>query len=154
LPIASWGLFDGAIHQESLVVDPDSAAARALLLHEYTHAVITRSIDRFAPGWFQEGVAQWVTGDDVDAARARLAGTPAMALADLTEQFSRFKSADDARRAYDTALMMMAPALDMGGAAKLAALRDRLHNDEPFDTGFTAAFGIEPRRLLDQSQAR
>lgn len=67
--------FRGQILIPLSVTQPiDLDNVRRSVKHEYTHAVIFSLSGGKAPGWFDEGIAQWAEGDENPALRAALKG--------------------------------------------------------------------------------
>ena len=100
------GVYDGRIH---VPLPPDGAEAesyRGLLSHELAHAFITEISRGLAPGWLQEGIAQYVEGRRIspaDAAKS-LSVIPLDSMAELSSSFSQRTDRERARAAYRLAL--------------------------------------------------
>lgn len=60
----SGGMFDGKIRLPIGGIERETPALRAVLYHEYTHAVV-RSITPRVPAWLNEGLAQYFEGRKV-----------------------------------------------------------------------------------------
>jgi tetratricopeptide (TPR) repeat protein len=60
----SGGIYDGRIRVPIGGIERESPALRALLYHEYTHAVV-RTIAPNAPAWLNEGLAQHFEGREI-----------------------------------------------------------------------------------------
>jgi len=99
-------IYDGRIH---VPVPPDAAESegyRALLSHELAHAFITELSRGRAPGWLQEGIAEYLEGRRISVADAALslAVLPLESTADLSAAFSQRNDWERARAAYRLAL--------------------------------------------------
>lgn len=65
------GLYDGKIRLPAGGLRALDREARAVLLHELTHAFITDKSGGRAPRWLQEGLAQWIEGRRTTIAGSR-----------------------------------------------------------------------------------
>jgi tetratricopeptide (TPR) repeat protein len=105
-PAWSTGLYDGR-----QIRIPVAGASRTpalfdvVLTHELAHAMVASIAAKGVPTWLHEGLAQYFSGGDPQAARRRLALRGAfIPLEDLEESFTGFGGAD-AVTAYDESLV-------------------------------------------------
>lgn len=107
-PEWSSGLYDGRIRIAVGDYAHERSALQATLRHEYTHAALHR-IGPALPTWLHEGLAQWVEGRPVEAARQdlRRAG-PLPELAGLEGDWTAWTDRAQVQRAYDYALSLAA----------------------------------------------
>lgn len=76
--------------------------------HELVHAFVDRLSTR-CPAWLNEGLAQWVEGEDLARAAARLGGSEGwLPYSDLVRPFLELGSEARVRRAYDQGLLFVA----------------------------------------------
>jgi tetratricopeptide (TPR) repeat protein len=105
-PVWSSGLYDG-----SRIRIPVAGAARTpalfdvVLTHELAHAMVASIAPKGVPTWLHEGLAQYFSGVDPEAARRRLAARGTfISLEDLEQSFTDLGGAD-AVTAYDESLV-------------------------------------------------
>jgi tetratricopeptide (TPR) repeat protein len=120
-------VYDGRIH---VPVPPDGAESegyRGLLSHELAHAYITELSRGQAPGWLQEGIAEYVEGRRIQTADAALSFTNLTfsSAADLSAGFSQRSDWERARAAYRLALFCVQELVaDYGTGAVACVVKD------------------------------
>ncbi|HET9793058.1 MAG TPA: tetratricopeptide repeat protein [Thermoanaerobaculia bacterium] len=137
------GVYDGRIHVPLPPDGPEAESYRGLLSHELAHAFISEISRGRAPGWLQEGVAQYVEGRRISAAEAAktLAVIPLDSLAELSSSFSQRTDRDRARAAYRLALYCVQELIrEHGAGAASCVLRD-LGAGMPLETAVRAETG-------------
>ncbi|HET7451388.1 MAG TPA: hypothetical protein VFL12_01485 [Thermoanaerobaculia bacterium] len=98
------GFFDGRIHVPLVSGESISADAAGLLAHELAHAFMAQLSGGRAPGWLQEGIAQYVEGRRTSLEMSA-ADLPFLAtFAALEPDFHQRTDRDRARRAYELSL--------------------------------------------------
>jgi Flp pilus assembly protein TadD len=98
------GLFDGKIRIPIRGVHRIDAGVEKLLTHEYAHALFADMAPGGAPGWLDEGFAQWVAGEWSEgrarAMVARLNGAPLLSFEALEGSFTAVSDGALAEQAY------------------------------------------------------
>jgi hypothetical protein len=101
------GLYDGKIRVPLRGFAGAGSEADRLLAHEYAHALVAEMTRGRAPAWFDEGIAQRVSGEWSEnrarAAAARLHEEGLMPFALLESSFATIPDQALAERAYDQA---------------------------------------------------
>lgn len=115
--------------------------------HEYSHAVLSALSGGAIPGWIDEGLAQWLEGDENPALRNSLkqylkreAPVP---LKLLQGGFTRLE-AGMVPAAYAQSLLAVQAIIKAYGVDKIGTYLSFLRNDEDKDAAFFAAFGLTP----------
>lgn len=141
------GLFDGKIRVPLGGLSRLTPAARRVLTHELTHALLHSKSRGHCPWWLHEGLAQRLEGREVpdDALRALLgAGTGAGATATPTTPATPGGKADDAdvvRRNYLAALAFTRFLEQRRGLAGLAWLVEELGSGLSEDAALRRVYG-------------
>ncbi len=103
------GIYDGKIRVPLRGFAGAGREADRLLAHEYAHALVAEMTRGRAPAWFDEGIAQRVSGEWSDfrarAAAARLREEGLIPLESLEPSFATIADAGLAERAYDQAYL-------------------------------------------------
>jgi tetratricopeptide (TPR) repeat protein len=150
----SWvaGLYDGRIRLPVKDAAQRESEVLARARHEYVHSVLS-PLGRRAPGWLHEGLAQVYEQRSVAQALRRVAASPPVAYAALTESFAATRSADKARLQYDTALAFVAWLKDgvRGSAFRLAM--SSLFDGKLLDDAFKAGYDATLADLYEKFQA-
>jgi len=142
-PRWAGGFFDGKVRTGSAGATTHQGAFRAVLTHEYGHAVLHRATrGQRAPSWFDEGMAQ--------VAARILQPEPALTcgfghqvpLASLGGGFASLPGDNrQVRAAYLTARHAVEGLLERKGRAAVQDLIRRAGAGEPFDKAFEHAIG-------------
>jgi len=137
------GVYDGRIHVPLPPDGPKSESYRGLLSHELAHAFITEISRGRAPGWLQEGVAQYVEGRriSVEEASKSLAVIPLDSLAELSSSFSQRNDRERARAGYRLALFCVEELVQAHGSAAASCLLRDLGEGMPFESAIRAETG-------------
>ncbi len=137
------GVYDGRIHVPLPPDGPEAESYRGLLTHELAHAFITDLSRGRAPGWLQEGVAQYVEGKRIsaDEAAKSLTVLPLDSLSDLSLAFSQRNDRDRARAAYRLALFCVEELVREDGTGAAACLLRDLGEGIPLETAVLAETG-------------
>lgn len=144
------GFYDGRIHVASAA--HPAGELRALLFHEYVHAVFAERTGGHRPFWLNEGLAELAerasSGQEPLSRRERAALRDQIAagawipLADLAVGFGGLPEAS-ARLAYLEATAAAAWVSARATPKQVAALLDRLGAGEPVDAALRAAVGAD-----------
>ena len=123
------GLFDGKIRIPIRGVARIDARVEKLLTHEYAHALFAEAAPG-APGWLDEGFAQWIAGEwTEDRARAmvtRLNGAPILSFDALEGSFTVLKDGALAEQAYFQAFLAVDYLMDRYRTDDLKSFLSRL----------------------------
>jgi tetratricopeptide (TPR) repeat protein len=104
-PAWSGGLYDGRIRIPVAGATRTPALFETVLVHELAHAMIASIASTGVPTWIHEGLAQHLSGADVETARQRLQKERTIiALEDLEGSFTDLNGAE-ATIAYDESLV-------------------------------------------------
>lgn len=113
--------------------------------HEYTHAVIGSLSASRCPGWLDEGIAQWIEGDENPALRPALRGWlknhKPVSLKLLQGGFTRLETAM-VPAAYAQSLYAADWVVRIWGFAKIRAYLDALRNGESKSKAFQHSFRL------------
>jgi hypothetical protein len=113
--------------------------------HEYSHAVLSALSGGAIPGWIDEGLAQWLEGEENPALRNSLRHYLKRAnpvpLKLLQGGFTRLEPAM-VPAAYAQSLLAVQAMIKAYGIEKIAMYLDLLRNEEDKEVAFSAAFGI------------
>ena len=137
------GIYDGRIHVPLPPDGPEAESYRALLSHELAHAFITEMTGGRAPGWLQEGVAQYVEGRRISAEEAAkaLSVIPFESVADLSTAFSQRSDRERARAAYRLALFCVQELVRADGPAAAACILRDLASGTPVEAAIREETG-------------
>jgi hypothetical protein len=115
------------------------------LRHEYTHAVIHALSKGRCPGWLDEGIAQWIEGEEnpalVPALRAWLRDRSPVTLNNLQGGFTVLQS-EVVPVAYAQSLFMAQELITDSGFDHIRAYLNNLALGESPSTSFQNAFGV------------
>lgn len=144
------GFYDGRIHVASAA--HPAGELRALLFHEYVHAVFAERTGGHRPFWLNEGLAELaerasgarepLSRRERVALRERIASGDWIPLADLAAGFGGLAEGA-ARLAYLEATAAAAWITERATPAQIAALLDRLGAGEAVDTALRATVGAD-----------
>ena len=124
VPQWSAGVYDGRIRVPVRGATQNLVQFDRVLTHELTHAVVTSLAPRGVPIWLHEGLAQYFSGADPDAAERRLrAWGMFFPLADLQGSFSGLNETE-AVLAYDESLMAVRVLVERTGTGLGLLLQD------------------------------
>ena len=143
------GSFDGKIRVPIDLARPPDEALLGLLRHELAHAFLARLSRGRAPGWLQEGLAQFVEGRRVDAATAAasFAASPLDILTALESALGQRADRGAARRAYVLSLSFVEYLGGRSGPAGVVCLAADLGRGFDLEEAFERQFGASPRAL-------
>jgi len=143
------GSFDGKIRVPIDLARPPDEALLGLLRHELAHAFLARLSHARAPGWLQEGLAQFVEGRRVDAATAAasFAESPLDILTALESALGQRADRGAARRAYALSLSFVEYLGDRNGLAGVVCIASDLGRGFDLDEAFERQFGASPQAL-------
>ena len=117
-------MYDGRIRVPVRGATQNLVQFDRVLTHELTHAVVTSLAPRGVPIWLHEGLAQYFSGADPDAAERRLrAWGMFFPLADLQGSFSGLNETE-AVLAYDESLMAVRVLVERTGTGLGLLLQD------------------------------
>jgi tetratricopeptide (TPR) repeat protein len=143
------GSYDGKIRVPiDLGRSPDEALL-GLLRHELAHAFLARISRGRAPGWLQEGLAQFIEGRRVEpaAARATFAEAPTDVLTTLEAALGQRADRTAARRAYALSLSFVQYLGSRAGTAGVVCLAADLGQGRGLDDAFQRQFDESSRAM-------
>src|SRR5262249_41630110 len=150
--IPDWvsGVFDGKIRIAVDPVGPPNPALESVLTHELTHAAVRELSRDRAPGWLQEGLAQWCEGRrltrrDLQRLFSRHALIP---LGDLETSFAR-ADLEAARASYAEALGLVEFLLEQRGEGAIRCVLADLAAGATIDASLLAETGWNAAALLE-----
>jgi hypothetical protein len=113
--------------------------------HEYSHAVLAALSGGAIPGWIDEGLAQWLEGEENPALRNSLRSylkrASPVPLSLLQGGFTRLES-NMVPAAYAQSLLAVQAMIKAYGVEKIAQYLELLRKDEDKDVAFFTAFGL------------
>jgi tetratricopeptide (TPR) repeat protein len=129
-PTWAGGIYDGRIRVPAAGAVQSPQLFERVLVHELAHAMIARIAPRGVPVWLHEGLAQYLEGDDVAAARRRVQKVGVIPLRYLESSFSRLTAAQ-ASLAYDESLVVVdvlfrRPGMDWNALFRALSESDRM----------------------------
>lgn len=144
------GFYDGRIHVASAA--HPAGELRALLFHEYVHAVFAERTGGHRPFWLNEGLAELAERDsggqdslarrEQSALRESIAAGTWIPLPDLEAGFGGLPETT-ARLAYLESTAAAAWVVARAKPAQIAALLERLGAGEPPDAALRAVLGVD-----------
>jgi tetratricopeptide (TPR) repeat protein len=145
------GLFDGKIR----IPFPESGRAderfRALVRHEYVHALLYEWTEGRCPAWLNEGLAQALAGEwDAERNRRVPARSVFFRLSELEDSFLRLP-ADRVEAAYAEAYLVARYLLDEYTTRHLHALLERIGSGEETEKALRAVLHVTPDELLEEA---
>ncbi|MFO0415728.1 MAG: peptidase MA family metallohydrolase [Pseudomonadota bacterium] len=118
---------------------------RRSVKHEYSHAVLSALSGGQIPGWLDEGLAQWIEGDENPALRATLKSylkrAQPVPLALLQGGFTKL-SPQMVPAAYAQSLLAVQALIKAYGITKFSEYLSALRGEEDKDLAFENTFGI------------
>ena len=149
----SWagGAFDGTIRVPVADLVKEIHGLDLLLRHELVHAFVESIGGKSVPGWFNEGLAQWLSGERQGAlqrAESIFRGTkaqPFLPMSELGGSFSKWSDEDKVRRAYTQSVVLVDALANRYGERFLAGLTTDAKAGE---AGIEAAFEFQMGRTL------
>jgi tetratricopeptide (TPR) repeat protein len=140
------GSYDGKIRIPIDLSRPPDEALLGLLRHELAHAFLARISRSRAPGWLQEGLAQFVEGRriDVAAAAANMAAGPSDILTSVEMSLGQRADRGAARRAYLLSLSFVEYLSSLIGPAGIVCLATDLGQGQSLPDAFQREFGASP----------
>jgi hypothetical protein len=118
---------------------------RRSVKHEYSHAVLSALSGGQIPGWLDEGLAQWIEGDENPALRATLKSylkrAQPVPLALLQGGFTKL-SPQMVPAAYAQSLLAVQALIKAYGISKFSEYLSALRDEEDRDLAFEKTFGI------------
>ena len=143
------GSYDGKIRVPIDLGRPPDEALLGLLRHELAHAFLARISRGRAPGWLQEGLAQFIEGRRVEpaAARATFAEAPTDVLTTLEAALGQRSDRTAARRAYALSLSFVQYLGSRAGTAGVVCLAADLGLGRGLDDAFQRQFDESSRAM-------
>jgi len=143
------GSYDGKIRVPIDLGRPPDEALLGLLRHELAHAFLARTSRGRAPGWLQEGLAQFVEGRRVDSATARASfkESPTDVLTSLETALGQRADRAAARRAYALSLSFVQYLASRVGPAGVVCIAADLGQGRSLEDAFRRQFGDSPRTI-------
>jgi Flp pilus assembly protein TadD len=147
------GLFDGKIRIPIRGVHRIDDRVEKLLTHEYAHALFAETAPRGAPGWLDEGFAQWIAGEWSEArARAlvaRLNGAPLVPFKALEGSFTAVSDGALAEQAYFQAFLAVDYLTDRYRTDQLKTFLKRLAAGEDAEEALEGVYRLDYEELTD-----
>ncbi|MGH7254868.1 MAG: tetratricopeptide repeat protein [Nitrospirales bacterium] len=144
----SWveGLYDGIIHLAIEGFQHNPRRAHALLVHEYTHAVVHEISGGYAPAWLQEGLARLLErqlGDPraADVMRPDRPGYTISPPVPLTQSFTGM-TRQDAAAAYGYSEVLVRSLIERYGFDGVRMLLRALAGTRDVGVAFEQTFGM------------
>jgi hypothetical protein len=149
VPDWSSGVFDGKIRIAEGQIAAERGQLRAILRHEYTHAVLA-TLNVPLPTWVNEGLAEHFEGSDVEqstqlCARAKEQGV-VLTYAEVAGPFITIQDRTRAQLAYAAATSMIGALVASRGAYSLVTFASHLKRGEAFDSSFRDTFAVTPEQ--------
>ncbi|MFT6363190.1 MAG: tetratricopeptide (TPR) repeat protein [Planctomycetota bacterium] len=149
----SWagGAFDGTIRVPVADLVQEIHGLDPLLRHELVHAFVESIGGRSVPGWFNEGIAQWLSGEreaSLRRAKSIFLGSKAKAFLPMSElggSFSKWTDEDKVRRAYTQSVVLVDALANRYGERFLASLTTAAKTGE---AGIESAYEAQMGRTL------
>ncbi len=141
------GLYDGKIRIPVRgLASADPASLRAVVTHEFTHALLHAAGGGRVPIWFQEGLAQKQEGRAVAESEAvlrerRREGWSLPAVADLEKAFVKVRERERVEVLYAVSHLLVEELLATSGATALTDYLDALAAGIETGPAFQKAFG-------------
>lgn len=139
------GVFDGTVRIPVRGVEQPDRRLRGVLRHELAHSFVTLRTGGNCPTWIQEGVAQWLEGDDPARADAGLAARARSGtlfpLLTLEAPFQNL-APSDVPVAYAESLSGLAHLLRLRGEPGLTRLLSALGDGLPSEEALPVAIGM------------
>lgn len=151
----SWmgGLFDGKIRIPIRGVDRIDENVEKLLAHEYAHALIAEKTRGGAPGWLDEGFAQWIAGEwsgrRAEEAASRMSGGALIDFASLEGSFTRITDPALAEQAYFQAFLAADYLMSRFGADDLQLFLGLVARDTAPEKALEEIYRLTYARLAD-----
>lgn len=121
--------------------------------HEYTHAVINALSGGRAPGWLDEGLAQWAEGTENPALQPALLRWlqvhPPVELVELQNGFTRLES-EKVAAAYAQSLFAANTVINTFGMRRIRLFFDELRVGSDRELAFRKVFGLTPEGFEQQ----
>jgi tetratricopeptide (TPR) repeat protein len=143
------GSYDGKIRVPIDLGRPPDEALLGLLRHELAHAFLARLSRGRAPGWLQEGLAQFVEGRRVDpsTAASTFAEKPTDILTTLEAALGQRADRAAAHRAYTLSLSFVEFLASRVGSSGVVCLAADLGQGRDLGDAFERQFGASPRSM-------
>lgn len=143
------GVYDGKIR---LSVEPDSGTPEvfaAVMAHELAHALIRHVSRDRAPGWFHEGLAQWLEGRRIPRWEIRwvMGAHPTQSIEALEAGLASVLDRAQARALYAESLSLIEYLAAIRGEGVLACIVARLGEASSLSEALRAETGLSPGEL-------
>lgn len=116
------------------------------LRHEYLHAIVNQLSNGRCPGWVDEGLAQWIEGDENPALRQALSrwlkNNSPVSFSLLQGGFTKLQAAM-VPAAYAQSLVATQSLISKYGVGRLVSYLKELGSGEDKDRAFERSFGVE-----------
>ncbi|MDI6739875.1 MAG: hypothetical protein QME74_05870 [Candidatus Edwardsbacteria bacterium] len=131
LPAWTGAAFDGKIRMPMAGYRDDTTTLRAVLAHEFTHAVLFDMTGNRCPAWFSEGLAQLEQGRSPEPVYAPLDG--------LAGSFTTM-SEDEAKQAYRASLSAVSFLTREHDMGFVRIMLEKIRNGQDFSAAFVATY--------------
>jgi hypothetical protein len=126
---------------------------RRSVKHEYSHAVLSALSGGLIPGWLDEGLAQWIEGEENPALRATLKNylkrSRPVPLSLLQGGFTKL-SPEMVPAAYAQSLLAVQALIKAYGIKKFSDYLNLLRSEADKDRAFESSFGISLAEFEDR----
>ncbi len=152
------GAFDGTLRLPIENFDQERSIWSRTLRHELCHAFLDTASAQRLPGWFEEGLAQWMEGDtnpDVEFAQRTLGDLELVPLAELSGPLSGLGDRGRIARGYAQGLLFTLYLIDQYGDSTVSAMVSGTHEERSIEASFEQRIGVPLNQVLaDFDEAR
>lgn len=146
-PDWSGGVFDGKIRIRESQLRLNRGELEDLLSHEFVHALLSTSVARPVPSWFNEGLAQFYEpGVDRDKLNTRMQAKAGQTLPTWSRLSYGFGAERDRKAAlllYDCALDLVYDMVDWRGERAFVDLFKEMNSGRTFAFAFDKVYGMD-----------
>ena len=145
------GAFDGTLRLPIENFDQERSVWTRTLRHELCHAFLDTASAERLPGWFEEGLAQWLEGDtsqDVAHAERTLGDLELIPLAELSGPLSGLGKLDRIARGYAEGLLFTLYLIEQYGDSTVSAMVSGTHEGRSIEASFEQRIGVSLSQVL------
>lgn len=144
-PDWSAGFYDGKIRIPAKGINFNEYLI-PLLRHELTHALLSQKTNNNAPGWLQEGLANYFEGEKIQNDKVLL---ELPSIKNLSGSFSSF-SAEEAKLVYAKSLSFVNFLIEQYGMWKILMLLDNLSEEPDIEKAFFSAYSEDLLKVEEE----
>lgn len=137
-PDWAGGIYDGKIRLRGGDLGSASSALTDLLYHEYVHALLAQNLAVPLPGWFHEGLAQYLEPG------GRPVVDPAVdspTLSQMSPPLTSIANRQQVQLAYRASLSLVRRMVEMRGQGSLPLLLEQIGDSGDFASAFEEIYG-------------